>query len=149
MTKVLAPTFRRPSNTALAPNTMFDRVFNDFLNRSSLSGVEAGGVHLPPTDILEGERHVEMRMDLPGIAKEDVDITVEGDTLTVSAERNAPIADGMRFTLLERPQNHFNRTFRLQKSLDLQAIEARFENGVLLLRIPKQGNALPRQIEIE
>jgi HSP20 family protein len=90
-----------------------------------------------------------LHLDLPGIAADSVELTVEDNVLTIRAERAAPprTAD-VEVLIAERPYGTFSRQVILGSSLDTQQIEAEYEAGVLTVTIPVAPHAKPRRIEV-
>ena len=95
----------------------------------------------------EGDRFV-IEFDLPGIARESIDLDVERNVLTVRAERVARNGD-WEMLASERPRGVFSRQLVLGDNLDLEHIEAAYQDGVLRLRVPVAEKAKPRKIEIQ
>jgi HSP20 family protein len=94
----------------------------------------------------EGDRFV-IEFDLPGIARESIDLDVERNVLTVRAERVARNGD-WEMLASERPRGVFSRQLVLGDNLDLDRIEAAYEGGVLRLTVPVAEKAKPRKIEV-
>ena len=89
-----------------------------------------------------------VHIDLPGVATDSIDISVERSVLTVTAERAHPSEEGDRFYLRERRQGTFSRQVHLGENLDVDHIEADYADGVLTLRIPVAEKAKPRKITV-
>ncbi|MCW2779632.1 MAG: heat shock protein Hsp20 [Marmoricola sp.] len=89
-----------------------------------------------------------LEFDLPGAAKETIDIDVERNVLTVRAERAVRSGDWERLTS-ERPYGLFSRQLVLGDNLDLDAIDAKYADGVLRLTVPVAERAKPRKIEVQ
>jgi HSP20 family protein len=94
----------------------------------------------------EGDRFV-IEFDLPGIARESIDLDVERNVLTVRAERVARNGD-WEMLASERPRGSFSRQLVLGDNLDLDRIEANYDSGVLRLVVPVAEKAKPRKIEV-
>jgi HSP20 family protein len=94
----------------------------------------------------EGDRFV-IELDLPGVSRESIDLDVERNVLTVRAERVARNGDWEALAS-ERPRGVFSRQLVLGDNLDLESIEATYDDGVLRLLIPVAEKAKPRKIEI-
>ena len=106
--------------------------------------------HAPRADILEGEKEYRILMDLPGVLTSDVEINVEGQTLTVKAQRAGDVPPGFTLRRHERPGPvSFSRSFTLGSAVDAETIAAGFENGVLQVTLPKSERSLPRRIEVK
>lgn len=103
---------------------------------------------VPSVNILEGCEDIALTVEVPGISREEISISVEGDILTVSGSRNLvkenPEEEYIR---LERKFGVFRRTFKIPKDVDTDSIKAVLENGVLTIRIPKQSGS--RTIEVK
>jgi HSP20 family protein len=126
-----------------------DRVFDSFFSSRDTDGSSSSStVWAPRTDIAEHDDGYALRMDLPGVAKEDVTINYDDGRLTVSGERTNGITDGANRVRSERTFGSFYRSFTLPRSVDASSIEATFENGVLNISVPKAETSKPRQIEI-
>jgi HSP20 family protein len=104
----------------------------------------------PACDISEADNHYLMSVDLPGMKKEDIKIEVSGEVLTVSGERKREVPEkNHRTQRYERSYGFFKRSFTLPASIDADKVEARYENGVLELYLPKCQTARPHRIEIQ
>ena len=86
--------------------------------------------------------------DLPGVDPDSIDVTVERNVLSVKAERQRPHRDGVEAVIWERPMGTFTRQLFLGDTLDTDKLEATYDNGVLMLRIPVSDSAKPRKISI-
>ena len=104
---------------------------------------------MPPMDLVESGDDFVLRADLPGMGEEDVNIELEDSTLTISGERKAEHeAQGEGFYRVERATGSFSRSLTLPKGVDPEAVTARFDRGVLEVRIPKPAERKPRKISI-
>jgi HSP20 family protein len=102
-----------------------------------------------PTDVSEDENALQISMELPGVEPDNVRISLENNTLTIRGEKRQQIDENNeRVHRFERVYGVFERTFVLPNTVDPDEIEARFENGVLLVRIPKAERARPREIRV-
>ncbi|MDQ3570939.1 MAG: Hsp20/alpha crystallin family protein [Actinomycetota bacterium] len=102
---------------------------------------------LPMDAYRRGENFV-VHLDLPGTDPESVELTVERNVLTVRAERSWAPGEGDEVLISERPQGVFTRQLFLGESLDTEAIDANYDQGVLTLTIPVAEQAKPRRVEI-
>ena len=105
------------------------------------------------TDIEETDEAYVLRADLPGVGKEDIDLQIEDDILTVKAERRAAYQnedEKKRFVRIERGWGVYTRSFDVSE-VDTDAIGAKFENGVLTLTLPKKQPPKPeaKKVTIE
>jgi HSP20 family protein len=87
-------------------------------------------------------------IDLPGVDPAGIDITVDNKVLTVRAERKRVEGENVRYLVAERPTGPASRQVFLSDTLDTDRLDARYENGVLTLRIPVREKAEPRKIEV-
>jgi HSP20 family protein len=95
----------------------------------------------------EGDNFV-VQFDIPGVDPNSIDLTVEKNVLTVSAERSWQPSDGQEVIVSERPQGSFNRQLFLGDSLDTERMTATYRDGVLTLTIPTAEQAKPRKVAI-
>src|SRR3546814_18125153 len=93
----------------------------------------------------DGDRFV-IHVDLPGVDPDSVDLTVEKNVLTVSAERRWERGDNQQVLVSERPQGSFSRQLFLGEGLDTDRIEAGYDPGVLTVRVPIAEQAKPRTV---
>jgi HSP20 family protein len=109
-----------------------------------------GSAFLPPADVLVSDDGVMVYMDVPGLHPDNLEIELEQDMLTVRGERRPPwdSLDGVA-ARIERTFGRFERTLRVTRGLDPDAIEASLDAGVLQLRLPKPEEHQPRKIEIK
>jgi HSP20 family protein len=89
-----------------------------------------------------------VHLDVPGVDPSTIDLTVEQNTLTVTAERAWPRIEGDEVHIAERPQGKFSRQLLLGESLDTDRIAARYDQGVLTITIPVAEQSKPRKVEI-
>jgi len=101
-----------------------------------------------PMDAYRRNGDFVVHFDLPGIDPGTIDLTVEKNVLTVTAERRLAKQEGDEITVSERPQGRFSRQLFLGESLDPENISANYDQGVLTLHIPIAERAKPRKVEI-
>ncbi len=105
---------------------------------------------LPNTDVVEKKDKYLVKIELPGLEKKDVDITVEDNILSISGERREEKEEKeTRYHRVERRYGSFVRSFRLPETVNQNAIEASFKNGVLTVKLPKSEKAIPKAIEVK
>lgn len=103
----------------------------------------------PTVDIFETKDNLVMRAEIPGVEKKDVKINVENDLLTVSGEKKfSDEINKDNYHRIERCYGSFFRSFTLPTRVDRDRIEARYDNGVLEVIMPKKEEAKPKQIDI-
>jgi HSP20 family protein len=103
---------------------------------------------LTPVDIYEDSGGITLCADLPGVAREDLAIGVDGRNLTIEAPLKLGEANSLTPVYAEVRANHFRRSFELSGDLDTAKIDAGLRDGVLTLRIPKLEQAKPRRIDV-
>ena len=101
-----------------------------------------------PMDAYRRGDNVWVHLDLPGVSADSVDISVERNVLTVTAERTYQREEGDRVYFDERPEGAFRRQVTLGEGLDAEGVEADYTDGVLTLRIPVVPQAQPRKISV-
>jgi len=122
----------------------------DRLFQQLWGGQNNGRVLTMPMDAYRKDDSFLIRVDLPGVELETVDLTVEENVLTIKAERPVPpAADGVESVVSERPYGTFTRQVFLGTNLDTEHIEAEYEAGVLTVVIPVAAHAKPRRIEVK
>ena len=112
----------------------------------------AGGPFIPPADLLIDDDGVTVYMDVPGLRSEHLEIELENDILTVRGDRPFPYPHkngGGPVRSIKRGFGRFERSIRVPRGLDPDAIDASLSDGVLTLRIPKPETMRPRRIEIK
>jgi HSP20 family protein len=108
------------------------------------------GAWVPAINILEKDDSMQITADLPGLNPEDVEVTVEQGVLNIRGERKfEDAAEGETFHRVERLYGVFERNFTLPNSIDTDKIEAKFNNGVMVLTLPKREESKPRSVKIK
>jgi HSP20 family protein len=102
----------------------------------------------PRVDVLEDESGITLLADLPGVARDSLEIHIEGDSLTIEGTVTAATPESMEAAYAEVRVPRYRRSFSLSRELDGGRIEAQLKDGVLRLRIPKQEHAQPRRISV-
>jgi len=134
-------------NTLFPVTRMLDALNGNLNNWNEADGTEGRS---PRADIHEGTKEFQIVMDLPGVKSEDLDLSVEDQTLWVKAERKELVPEGFEARRTERLKHvTFSRTFSLGSVVDTDGIGAHFENGVLTIVLPKSEKSLPRRIEVK
>jgi HSP20 family protein len=103
----------------------------------------------PRVDILENETSYQVTAELPGVKKDDVEITVENNLLTLKGERKfEKDVNKEQYHRIERAYGTFARSFTLPNRVSQDQVQAKFDNGLLMITIPKAAEARPKKIEI-
>ena len=105
--------------------------------------------YAPPVDIYEDEHNITLKVEVPGIDENDIDVRIEGNTLTVHGERKIEKEEKEEnFRRVERQYGEFTRSFTLPSSVDPGQATANYENGVLKIKLAKKAEAKPKQIKV-
>jgi HSP20 family protein len=124
--------------------------FRDFdrLAEQMMLGGGRGGPRSFPMDAYRRGDQFFVHLDLPGVQADSIELTAENNVLTVAAERRFESEEVDQVLSRERPQGEFTRQLILGENLDVDRIEANYENGVLTLVIPVAEQAKPRRITV-
>jgi HSP20 family protein len=121
----------------------------DRLTSQMLGGPAARGPRWMPMDLYRVEDHFVVAVDLPGVDPGSIDLNVDGNTLTIRAERSVRTDEGVQWLAQERPAGSFLRQLNLGDGLDVDRIQASYDAGVLTVTIPVAEKARPRKIAVE
>lgn len=134
------------------PYESVQRDFDTMLNRFFGSQQSDGGQRLAPyaVDVREDADHFYVEAEMPGFRKDDIDITLENQTLTISAERKEERQQDKKGELLlhERRYSRFLRSFTLPPTVDEQTVNAKLAEGVLTVTLNKREETKPRKIQV-
>ena len=123
---------------------MFDRFRGGVVEDGSASML------IPVVDISERDTEFQIKVELPGVNKNDVRITVQNDVLTIRGEKKKEAEKkGENFHRVERASGSFQRSFTMPVSVRSDKIEATYDNGVLSITLPKAEEAKPEEIEVK
>lgn len=127
-------------------NDLFNRVFNlDWPWESS-----ATGTWWPSLDVADRSDAIVARVDVPGMKSEDIDISVQGNTLTIRGERKDVREDEQEnYYYCERRSGSFRRDITLPSTVQADKIEAQYRDGVLTITMPKTEQAKPKRIQVK
>jgi HSP20 family protein len=144
--------FRSPlADVAILQNRL-NSIFNDFARPESESATEtlAMGSFIPAVDVYEDAQHLVLKLEVPGVKQEDLDVRLENQTLTVKGERKFEMNEKEEnFHRIERRYGNFTRSFTLPQTVDTSAPKASYEQGVLTISLAKKEAAKPKQVKIE
>jgi len=126
-----------------------DRIFSDF--PANLTGTNTTATAIPRINLHETDKEIIVTCDLPGLEKkEDVDIEIENNTLSLSGTiRQETEKKNERVHLRERMEGHFRRTITLPSKVSAEDVKATYKNGVLEIRMPKVNNEKKKKIDID
>ncbi len=102
----------------------------------------------PLVDVIEDASGLTLLVDMPGVAKDAIELKLEGNTLSISGDMAVSPVDGMQAIYAELPMGRYRRAFTLSRELAAPRVAATGKDGVLRLRIPKTQQAQPRRIEV-
>lgn len=124
----------------------FQRLFEDYFGK--LPAMEAFAWS-PAVDIVDGDGELVLTAELPGLTKEDVQLTVDDGVLTLKGEKKeAKTEKTPEYRLVERSYGSFERTFTLPRIVDTARVKAQFKDGLLKVHLPKAPNADAKKVEI-
>ncbi|MGI9097917.1 MAG: Hsp20/alpha crystallin family protein [Solirubrobacteraceae bacterium] len=127
-----------------------NRLFSSFFDTQTTGNGTSARRWIPAMDLVETDEHFVLKADLPGVVESDVSIEVERNVLTIAGERKAEHeAKHEGYYRLERATGSFSRALTRPEGVDADAVTARFDNGVLEVRIPKPAQAKPRRVRID
>jgi HSP20 family protein len=145
---MLSITRWEPYRDVLSFHNRLSQIFNDPTARPHDS--DGFGAWMPPVDIVEEGERLVFRAEIPGMAREDIEVKVENGTLTLRGEKrqekNSTEGSAHR---VERLYGSFVRSFSLPTSVDAEKIQATYKDGVLELVLPKAEQSRPRRIAIK
>lgn len=121
-----------------------DRMFSDVFGQSPMSPFATA----PALNVWEDEGHIYAEAEVPGLSMKDLDVTVAGNELTLKGVRNEPDTGKASYHRRERTFGAFVRTIRLPVDLDADKVEARLQDGVLTITMPKAPAAKARKIQV-
>jgi HSP20 family protein len=140
---------RESANLQRRMERLFDEMVGQGLWRTG-DEQSLRGAWVPAINILEKDDSMQITADLPGLNPEDVEVTVEQGVLNIRGERKfEDAAEGETFHRVERLYGVFERNFTLPNSIDTDKIEAKFNNGVMVLTLPKREESKPRSVKIK
>ena len=135
--------------TTRRPTANLFKFYNPFFAPQHTTDDVDGYDWVPSVDISETENGYEIRAELPGVAKDDLHVSVEDNRLTLSGEKRQEKADDTQnYRRIERRYGSFQRRFTLPSEVEIDDIKAEFTDGVLTLSIPKSEAVKPTEIPI-
>lgn len=127
-----------------------DRLFDDaFQSMDARNGGNGSSMFSLALDVSENENEYVVKASVPGIAEEDLEITLDNHVLTIGGEfKSEEESEDVRYHLRERRYGKFSRSITLPAAVNEESIEANFENGVLTVHVPKAEEAKPKRIAV-
>jgi len=141
---------RSPLADVAVLQNRLNSIFNDFARPEAEEGSLAMGNFIPPVDVYEDAQQLVLKLEVPGIKQEDLDVKLENQTLTVKGERKFEKDEKEEnFHRIERRYGSFARTFTLPQTVDAGTVKANYEQGVLTISLAKKEAAKPKQVRVE
>ena len=134
-----------PSRELVSLREAMDRLFEDSFVRPMWSGERERRL---PLDVYTTPSEIVLTANVPGLKPEDVQVTLEGDTLSIYGEFKAPM-ENVEYIFQERSYGKFSRKLTINVPVDANKVEATFDSGVLTVTLPKAEAARPKTIKVE
>ena len=137
-----------PYRDVVALQNRMNSLFQDFSRNGENEAVTATGF-VPPVDIYEDEHKLVLKIEIPGMRQQDLDVRMENNTLTVKGERSFQ-SEGKEenFHRVERRYGSFYRSFTVPNTINPESIKADYDAGVLRVELEKKPESKPRQIKV-
>ena len=157
----------RPWESLLSLRDEIDRMFDEIWSGGMLSPFRrrrrgltepfrgtplAWGAGMPAVDVIDKEKEVQVRAELPGMDEKDIDVRLSDDTLTIRGEKKEEREEreeGGSYYVSERRYGSFQRSFRIPEGIDRDKVDAKFQKGVLTITLPKTPEAQQKAKKIE
>lgn len=115
---------------------------DDFFSRVGTNGAS---IFEPAVNVIENKDVYELQLAIPGYSKDEVKLTIENNTLTISAEYEENKEESTPYSRREFIKTSFERSFTLPRSVDQDKVEAKFENGILNVKLPRKGDLVVKK----
>jgi len=127
-----------------------DTVFGDFFGRTPFRMAATEAMWSPVVDIHEAKDSILLQVELPGVKQEDIQVSIEDDTLTLKGERKRETeVKEDQYHRVERSYGRFERSILLPSVVDSGRVKATYRDGVLEIQLPKKEEAKPKEIKVE
>jgi len=147
--KTLLPTRRNEFLTS------FDSMFDEMMGKAFPDFPQEFGVNFfgnnsyPKVDIIDSEKNLILEAEIPGLSKEEVNVDFEEGVLTIAgSKREDSRPEDHKYVRKELKRSSFSRSFKLADTFDFQKIKAKFENGLLLITVPKKKPEKSKKVKI-
>jgi HSP20 family protein len=142
--------FRNTMSDVAVLQNRLNSIFNDFARPDTETETLSAGNFVPAVDVYEDAQHLVLKLEVPGIRREDLDLRVEGRTLTVRGERKFESEQKEEnFHRIERRYGSFVRSFTLPATVNTDEVNAQTADGVLTISLAKKPEAKPKQITVQ
>jgi HSP20 family protein len=129
---------------------MTDQVFGEFFGRTPFGMASTEGLWSPLVDVYETKDGIRLTAELPGVKQGDIEVSIDGDTLTLKGERKheTEVKEDQHYRI-ERSYGKFQRSILLPSIVDPDRVKATYRDGVLEIQLPKKEEAKPKEIKVE
>ena len=139
-----------PYREVLTLQNRLNSIFQDYGRGQGENDSVAAAAFVPPVDVYEDEHKIVLKLEVPGLKQEDLDIQIEKNTLTVKGERKFEKEEKEEnFHRIERRYGSFFRSFTLPNTVNPEAVKASYDAGVLRVELEKRAEAKPKQIKVQ
>jgi HSP20 family protein len=139
-----------PMRTPFEDVALLQKRLNSIFNDFSGPGEASGSTFVPAVDVYEDPDKLVLKLEVPGIKPEDMDIRLENQTLTIRGERKFENTEkAENFHRIERRFGSFVRSFTLPQTVDTEGVNAAYDAGVLTVTLSKKAEAQPKQIKVQ
>jgi HSP20 family protein len=138
-----------PFRDVLALQNRMNSIFQDYTRGQSESDTLTTASFVPPVDVYEDEHKVVLKLEVPGLKQDEIDVRVENNTLVVRGERKFEKEEKEEnFHRIERRYGSFYRGFTLPNTVDTENVQASYDAGVLKIELQKRAEAKPKQVKV-
>jgi len=139
-----------PFRDVLTLQNRLNTLFQDYGRGAGENDYVSTSAFVPPVDIYEDEHKIVLKLEVPGLRQEDLDIQIENNTLTVKGERKFEKEEKEEnFHRIERRYGSFFRSFTVPNTVNSEAVKASYDAGVLRIELEKRAEAKPKQIKVQ
>ena len=138
-----------PFRDVVTLQSRLNSLFQDYNRGQNESDVVSTAAFVPPVDIYEDEHKIVLKLEVPGLKQEDLDIQIENNTLSVRGERKFEKEEKEEnFHRIERRYGSFFRSFTVPTTVNTDSVKASYDAGVLSISLDKRAEAKPKQIKV-
>jgi HSP20 family protein len=139
-----------PFRDVLAMQNRMNSLFQDYGRKPGDSDMESTAAFVPPVDIYEDAHKIVLKLEVPGMKQEDLDVQLESNTLTIRGERKFEKEENEEnFHRIERRYGSFFRSFAVPNTVSTEGVKANYEAGVLRIELAKREESKPKQIKVQ
>jgi HSP20 family protein len=139
-----------PFRDVVSLQNRLNSLFQDYNRGQNEGDLVSTAAFVPPVDIYEDEHKIVLKLEVPGLKQEDLDIQLEDNTLTIRGERKFDKEEKEEnFHRIERRYGSFFRSFTVPNTVNTEGVKASYEAGVLRIELEKRAEAKPKQIKVQ